>query len=203
MAKTQSTLEQIGLTRGKAALIGVLAVVLLAVIYIQYGSSDAEEAVLPEAARSRPAAQPVTTTASPSTIRQEQADSNLQSALAEFDRTRWQAPELTEVIAYDPFALPEAFPQPPRAALDPRLAGEGADVSSADLDAQHLAEAVESLQSQLEELQQRGVHVIIGGGDQYVALIGDRTLHVGDEINGFTVTAIEPDGVRVERKGLE
>jgi hypothetical protein len=31
-------------------------------------------------------------------------------------------------------------------------------------------------------------------------MIGDRTLHVGDEIDGFTITAIEADGVRVERK---
>jgi hypothetical protein len=31
-------------------------------------------------------------------------------------------------------------------------------------------------------------------------MIGDRTVHVGDEINGFTVTEIDPKtGVRVER----
>ena len=48
--------------------------------------------------------------------------------------------------------------------------------------------------------KQRGVHVIVREGDQYVAVIGDRMLHVGDEINGFTVTAIDPDGVHVERK---
>ena len=33
-----------------------------------------------------------------------------------------------------------------------------------------------------------------------MAMIGDRMLHVGDEINGFTVTEIDPKGVRVERK---
>jgi hypothetical protein len=59
------------------------------------------------------------------------------------------------------------------------------------------------MQKQLEELQQRGVHVIVNLRDEYVAMIGDRTVHVGDEINGFIVTAIEPDGVRVERKGIE
>ena len=67
-------------------------------------------------------------------------------------------------------------------------------------DAKKLAEAVEKLHMQLEELKQRGVHVIVREGDQYVAWIGDRMLHVGDEINGFTVTAIDPDGVHVERK---
>ena len=56
---------------------------------------------------------------------------------------------------------------------------------------------------QLEELKQRGVHVIVSKNDQYVAMIGDRMIHVGDEINGFTVTAIDPEGVRVERKEAE
>jgi hypothetical protein len=64
-----------------------------------------------------------------------------------------------------------------------------------------LAEAIEQLRMELETLQQRGVQVILRHRDQYVAMIGDRTVHVGEEIDyGFVVTAIEPDGVRVERK---
>ena len=66
--------------------------------------------------------------------------------------------------------------------------------------ASQLADTVAKLQTELEELRQRGVSVIVKQHDEYVAMIGDRTIHVGDEINGFTVTAIEPDGVRVERK---
>ena len=53
---------------------------------------------------------------------------------------------------------------------------------------------------ELAALQARGVNVIVRGRNEYVAMIGDRTLHVGDEFEGFTITAIEPDGVRVERK---
>jgi hypothetical protein len=34
-------------------------------------------------------------------------------------------------------------------------------------------------------------------------MIGDRTLHVGEEIEGFTVTKIDPGGVVVERKATE
>jgi hypothetical protein len=44
------------------------------------------------------------------------------------------------------------------------------------------------------------VHVIVRERDAYVAVIGDRLLHVGDKINEFTVTAIDPDGVHVEMK---
>ena len=118
---------------------------------------------------------------------------------AAFDETKWKSPELTMVVAYDPFALPSAFPQPVRTAAGGQ-AVDGDDGSDAETAAAKLAEAIESLQTELRALQERGVHVIIRGRDQYVAMIGDRTVHVGDEINGFTVTAIEPDGVRVERK---
>ena len=202
MAETKTGLQQIGLTRSKAALIVVLAVVLLGVVYSRYGAWDAGDPASPVADTNRLLAAPqLPATASPTTVAEE--PQGLQSALAEFDETRWQPRELAEVIAYDPFALPAAFPQPPRAVLDPTLAAEGGDASAAALNAQHLAEAVEQVQKQLEELQQRGVHVIVNLRDEYVAMIGDRTVHVGDEINGFIVTAIEPDGVRVERKGIE
>jgi hypothetical protein len=204
VAKPQSTLEQIGLTRGKAALIGVLGVALVGVMYLQYGSSDSDEgaspAVRPPGARFLPRS--ARAAASPPTAAQQPADSGSQSALEEFDQDRWHAPALAEVIAYDPFAVPSAFPQPPRAVVDPRLASDS-DTSDAALKARQLAEAVEQMQRQLAELQQRGVHVIVNLRDQYVAMVGERMLHVGDEINGFVVTAIDPDGVRVELKGAE
>jgi hypothetical protein len=49
------------------------------------------------------------------------------------------------------------------------------------------------------------VHVIVGQKGQYVAMIGDRMVHVGDEIgNGFTVTEIDPkEGVSVDWKSSE
>jgi len=203
VAETQTTLQRIGLTPRKAAVIGVLAVALLGVVYTQYGASDADDSAPPVADtnRWRATAQPRPVAATSSAV--EQADTNRQFAAAEFDEAKWKSPELAEVIAYDPFALPASFPQPPRAVLDPELAAEGGDGSAAARNAEQLAAAVEQFQRQLEELQQRGVHVIVNLRDEYVAMIGDRTLHVGDEINGFIVTAIEPDGVRVERKGGE
>jgi hypothetical protein len=46
-------------------------------------------------------------------------------------------------------------------------------------------------------LKQQGVHAIIKREREYVAIIGDKEVHVGDEIDGFTVIAIDADGVRV------
>jgi hypothetical protein len=193
------------LTRGKAVLVGALAIALAGVLYRQYGAFTKGDATT-SAVEARPVQAPRPTLA-PAPPYQATgvpaADTSLDSALAEFDKSKWQAPELAKVIEYDPFALPKTFPQPPRAVVDPALAAEGGDASSAALDAQQLADAVEQMQSQLEELKQRGVHVIVNLNDEYVAVIGDRTVHVGDEINGFIVTAIEPDGVRIEGKALQ
>jgi hypothetical protein len=217
VAEAQSLAKRIGLTPGKGAVIGVLAVVLVGVIYVQYGSSgeatlvvDAgpAEAIVPAAQaeeQALPATPPPTAevpeATAPAPAAQEQNAVTADAVTAEFDESKWKSPELTMVVAYDPFALPSAFPQPVRTA-DGGQVVDGGDVSGADAEAAaaKLAEAIESLQSELRALQERGVHVIINGRDQYVAMIGDRTVHVGDEINGFTVTAIEADGVRVERK---
>jgi hypothetical protein len=209
--------KRIGLTPGKGAIIGVLAVALVGVVYIQYGSSDEAapvvdalpaEAPAPPAqaaAQALPATPPQTTdvleTTAPEAVTQQQNAVTAGAVTAEFDESKWKSPELTMVVAYDPFALPSAFPQPVRTA-DGGQVVDGGEVSGADAEAAaaKLAEAIEDLQTKLRALQERGVHVIINGRDQYVAMIGDRTVHVGDEINGFTVTAIEADGVRVERK---
>jgi hypothetical protein len=203
VAESKSALQQAGLTRGKAVLIAVLAVVLAGVVYLQYGRSGPGESDPPQSS-SRPPLPARTPRGTPlaAAVVEEQGEARLDIAMAEFDEARWQPPELAEVIAYDPFALPPEFPQPPRAVLDPELAA-GGDDSTAAVNAQQLADAVEQMQQRLAELQQRGVHVIVNVRDEYVAMIGDRTIRVGDEINGFIVTAIEPDGVRVERKAVE
>jgi hypothetical protein len=200
VAKTQPVSTKIGLTRGKAALIGILAVALIGVIYVQFGSSAGEDATSSTytPASRRPARRGTPPAAVQPLAVEAEPDGDTSTALLEIDQTKWQPPELSTVIAYDPFALPAAFPQPAHG-IDPRLALGSTDATAA-MDANELAEALERLETQLQELQQRGVQVIINKHDQYVAMIGDRLIHVGDEINGFTVTEIDPKGVRVERK---
>jgi hypothetical protein len=205
VAKSQSASTKLGLTRGKAVLIGVLALALVGVLYIQHGRSGGDEvfdsvdmtstrATLPRPERS---------TATNAAVSNAELDGETQAALLEFDQAKWKTPKLSAVIAYDPFALPPSFPQPPKVAGDPRAASAAADALTAAEQGKQLADALEGLRTQLEDLKQRGVHVIVSQNDQYVAIIGDRTIHVGDEINEFTVTAIDPEGVRVEWKGSE
>ena len=118
------------------------------------------------------------------------------------DATKWKSPPLTDVVAYDPLAVPDTFPKPKLTEKNGK--GEGlVNAAEAD-DAKKMAEAIAQLQMQLRELEQRGVQVIVRERDQYAAMIGDRVVHVGDEIDGFTVTVIDPtSGVRVERKSTQ
>jgi hypothetical protein len=116
------------------------------------------------------------------------------------DHARWKSPEVATIVEHDPFALPATFPRPVRTPNGQELTRDGIIAADAATRASQLADEVAKLQTELDPLQQRGVSVIVRQHDQYVAMIGDRTIHVGDEINGFTVTAIEPDGVRVEKK---
>ncbi len=183
-----------GATPGKLILIGVLAVVLIGVLYIQFSGSDSAssrsarkpESARPAAARRAPAKETVEAAAT-------SEDDTVQQAI---DEAVWKSPDLATVVAYDPFALPYRFPQPHIQGTNVR--GAEADLGGQGIDA--AARAVEQLNKRLEELRQQGVQVILKEQDQYVALIGDQTVHVGDEIDGLTVTEITPSGVRVERK---
>ncbi|HEX4413430.1 MAG TPA: hypothetical protein VH107_07350 [Lacipirellulaceae bacterium] len=194
-----------GLTPVKTALIGVLAVVLVGVLYWNFsGAAPTAATNAPANTRRRPVtavAKPGPATAAAKPNRQETKP--VLEVAAVVDPAAWKSPNLTEVIAYDPFALPDTFPK--ARALDPKSdkGGNLVDAAQAD-DAKRMAEAVAQLETQLRELEQRGVQVIVRERDQYAAMIGDRIVHIGDEIDGFTVTGIDPtSGVRVERKSAK
>jgi hypothetical protein len=201
VAEAKTSLKN-SLTRGKAILIAVLAVVLVVILYVQFGSAGQKPgagtasyhpprpAVAAQAANSTDAQLTPRTAKIPSN-----AEANKDAAAAPvIDAAHWKSPKLEKIVAYDPFALPGAFPQPPKKVAAGTTGKDGLIAAAAADEAKRLADAVELRIKELEELRQRGVHVIVGEGDHYVAWIGERKLHVGDDINGFTVTAIDPDG---------
>lgn len=201
MGEPRTFVQKIGLTRGKAMLIALLAVVLVGVIYVQIARfSDGDiVAASADAPEYRPPGPPRTALPIAQAAADVPAASTHTATAAVFDQAKWAPPELAAVTAFDPFALPAMFPQPPTEGAPPLADGAEPGATAARVESAALADAVEALRMELTALQERGVHVIVRDGDRYVALIGDRTVHVGDEINGFTVTAIEPDGVHVER----
>lgn len=195
--------QKSGLTRGKAITIGVLALVLVVVLYLQYGSTGSESTDMPSAYKPP---RPVVTLAAapPRPVANEKkglpvAGGPRIAVAAVVDEARWKSPNLADVVDYDPFALPLAFPQPQT--VEANGANSTNLIAAAnENEKQRLAEALAQQQMEWQELKQRGVHVIVRQHDEYVAVIGDQTVHVGDEVMGYTVTGIDSQGVHVERK---
>jgi hypothetical protein len=195
------------LTRGKAILIGVLGIVLVVILYMQFGRRELTNSGNPTAYRP-PRRYGGTTTAAmatkPTNITAATASNTKEEAAAVqvIDESHWKAPVLAKVIAYDPFRLPDMFPHLVRP-LPGSKASSKADLAAAAKaeNEKKRAEALGKLHTQMKELKRRGVTLILGEGDQYAAMIDDRMLHVGDKIDGFTVIAIDDEnGVVIERK---
>ena len=169
---------------------------------MQFGSAGSESAADPVGYTPRRQVSTAAAVAAqqPSAEKEKQAQAASSVAVAAVvDEARWKSPNLADVVDYDPFALPKAFPQPRFADADATKA-EGLIAAAAEDDKRKFADELAKQQMEWQELKQRGVHVIVRQQDQYVAVIGDQTVHVGEEVNGFTVTAIDPQGVHVERK---
>jgi hypothetical protein len=192
-----------GATPKKLALIGVLAVVLVGVLYFQFGGSAEEDVPLvtaAEATTKRPP-RPATSAAAGAAKATSSVPEAKEWLLEPIDRPQWKAPELAHVVRYDPFALPAAFPQPGGVGATGVTTPDGVVVAAGtETDEDLRSQTIAEIHTKLNELKQRGVRVIIDGRKNAAAIVGDRTIHVGDEIEGFTVKAIDSDGVVVERK---
>jgi hypothetical protein len=212
---------KLGVTRGKLVLIAVLGVVLLAVVYMQFGSSadSTTESVAtgfgphiratatpagaattdpPPATAALPTATPAVATSLGENKNEQLPPAQLTSRKSGFS-SDWQGGDIAKVVLYDPFALPASFPQRLKAGEEEKLAKETVNTEDAKAEEAARAEAIKVMQTEFVQLQHEGVRVIMQKQDQYVALVGERTLHVGDEINGFKVVSIGADGVRVAR----
>ncbi len=184
-------------------MIAVLATVLVVILYFQFRSSSGTPTLAPSAYRPQHApiaGKQASVTSKPNVVEVKTTVGREPAAAPIIDAIHWKPANVETVAAYDPFALPAAFPQPRRVATGAKSGAEGLKAQAAADEAKKLADALEKLRLQLKELEQRGVHVIVRENDQYAAVIGDRMLHVGDKINSFTVTAIDTDGVHVEWK---
>jgi hypothetical protein len=112
----------------------------------------------------------------------------------------WQSTDVAKTIQYDPFALPSLFPQRIQEAKEKQLAHESEATDHSESDATARAESLKQLKTQFGELQRQGVRIVMEQNEKYVAVIGEKTIHVGDDIDGFTVVAIDAQGVRVSRE---
>lgn len=202
MADQRPFSQRIGVTPTKLTLIGVLAVVLVGVLYVQYGRSDSEAA--PVVRKTSAARGPRTARTTRKTVPKPSPAERPDKLIYPTDDGPWSAPgvvpNLETVVQYDPFALPATFPQPESAVVGAKPSEDDtAAVNDEELNKERLAGRLEQIQVDLEQLRQQGVQVILTEGDEFVAMIGDQTIRVGDVIGGFKVVAIDLSGVRVER----
>lgn len=171
-------LQQYGMTPGRAAIMAVLTLVLVAVWRPQlFSSSDSPPAIAvvtpAKPTPAKPVARPAVSvsTTKPLTASTSTAPKPLKKrALPKFTASK--------AGAYDPFAAPAWSP-----AAVSLVAGSGVGGSNADAEAR------------FEAIRSRGVAMILVSPDGKAAQLGDRTVRVGDQLDGFEVIDITPTGV--------
>jgi hypothetical protein len=205
MATNSPSTAARGVTRGKLILIGVLAVVFVFVVYWNYFRDSSTNVAGVAPARPSSSRRPVVSAKAAQADREgaagrraPTAEASAQTVLQEVQApaalpTRsWPDFKLAEVLAYDPFALPAQFPQPP-----PSLA-EGSAMQPDQSDAAKALEAARERAATLEEIKRQGVELVLQNGREYVAKIGDKEVRIGDKIGGFRVVDINLHGVTLE-----
>ncbi len=182
-----------GVSRGKLILIGALSLVLIAVVYWNYFRGD-PQAVAASASDTSTAAprqrRTVSSRGGGNRGRSRVRPASDSATRVRLQKAAWPNYDLDDVAAYDPFALPSGFPAPQVAEIRPPN-----EVSQSTAQEEPSEEDIEMT---LQTLQAEGVKAIIRSGDEFVAVIGEQTVRVGDKIKGFRVVAIGNDGVTIE-----
>lgn len=163
------------------AIIGLLAVVLVGVIWLQLGGSEQSEG------RSGPPSARPADTAPPGHTLTTGSGAEVPGKPAETPSPPWPNIPLSEAAAYDPFA---PFAAPP---ASQRASPAGPKTKPSQDSAQRKARNEQALAA----LRKTGTTAVLRGPHGAMAILGRRVIRVGDEIDGFRVVAIEPDGVVV------
>lgn len=174
----QTWLERNGATPGKLAMVGTLAVALVAVMWHNFAPSQS-----PAETKKTPQASP-----QPDDLRAEKS-APAQSvpikpelALATM-RKVWPKYSLDKITKYDPLAKPMWY-------LMAQAAEEGTAGASLARSAQVL-----------EELKKQPTKIVVISGNERIATIGELSFRVGDTIEGLQVTEITTDGIVLTELG--
>lgn len=179
-------------SRFQLALAGIMTVVFVVVLLVQFGG----------VAGGKPTGPPDPATRKPSTGTPPHGP----HATADQPRRRpprrpapaWPAIDLAEVLRFDPFAAGQAF------ASRQKPSGKAAPDEAAAGRRQRRQQAQSERAEAVERLRRQGLKAVIAGsGGQAVAVVGSKTVRVGDVIDGLRVIAIQPDGVVLEPTEIE
>jgi hypothetical protein len=189
-----------GVTPAKLVLIGVLALILCGVIYRNYFREPVSSGAPARAQDDR--------AASAGEADLEKGTSGTKSAAeldelalhaAQLRKKPWPAYSVAQVVAYDPFALPAEFPQPPA----PAEVGRRVTRSPAEdeANAERLrAEAAQARAEAIAAIRAKGVQVVLKRGNEFFALIDGHEIRVGDEVEGLEVVEIDATGIYIDKE---
>jgi hypothetical protein len=165
--------DRIGATRGKLAVIGLLAVALVGVLAANFrGESHAAEepAAVGEVAELQPAAAKAAPTVD-STPSSSQASKSA-TPFGEFAiDADWPEYSLDQLVSFDPFAAPA-------------WNAHAADANDAGAQS-----------ASLQELQEAQNAIILVSGNERVARIGAQEYRVGDKVGPYLITGISSAGI--------
>ncbi|QDU54769.1 hypothetical protein [Aeoliella mucimassa] len=172
--QSQNWMEQVGATPGKLALIGVLALVLVFVLVRNFRGTSAPKVELATPAEVAASTRPNARERTP----------KLRVAITPAIEA-WPQPVLEEVLSHDPLALPTWARTSPEVNSGPRsLTGGGP-----------IAPTASPQQQALAQLKEQGATAIVEIDGTLVALVGDKTIRVGDRLEGYYVKRISQAGV--------
>lgn len=179
----QDRLKQLGLTPAKGALVAGL-LLLLAVIWgpqilsFDGGASAPSSKITAQSTGKASRRSPSGTSAKKGTA--------LSTVTPAVSSSKREIPVIgaSEAGAYDPFRVPSWSPA--AAMIAQRSTGQENDSS-------FLTE--EELEQRASSLRQAGVAMVLVSSTGRIAKIGDQTVQVGDEIDGFRVMKITAEGV--------
>lgn len=171
-----------GVTRQQIVLIGALGLIMAAVLAYQFGLFGGTDLAEETPAASKPQPAPVAAAVASAT----KPSPAPAPALPSWPKVSGEA-----AAAYDPFALPDWLAR--KIAETQRLKEE--QQSQPDAGQQASMAAVTALKD-------RGASALLRGENGFAAaVVGNRVVKVGDEIEGFRVVAIDPDGLLLEPSG--
>ena len=120
-------------------------------------------------------------------------------ALVQGTEKGWPLLSLDTVLKHDPFALPSFFlPQTTISENIPALEQEQIVKAVNQKSLLQLEQRAELLKN----LQQQGVEVVLINNRTRVAMVGSRTVQVGDVLDGFIITEIHNNGIVVEESAV-
>jgi hypothetical protein len=176
-------------TRAKLALVGLLAVVLVAVIGYQLrGRKPAPLVPRAEANQRQFAADSSAARTSDATPRGPARVAPAQRR----PRNKWPDIPLSEVIAHDPFTLPPALLA---IASESDTAKPGPSSKAEPADQSHRQELERRRADVLAAMRKKGVSMVLTSPGGTVATVGSLRLKVGDVVEGLRVAEIGPSGV--------